>query len=92
MVVSEIRLYELLKNKIGEREAEAFVEILENKIEKKFEDKKSELATKEDIFTLKDEIGKVKSDLLKTIYLTSLGQLVAIIGSVITLILLYIKR
>lgn len=28
-VVSEIKLYELLKAKIGEREAEAFIQILE---------------------------------------------------------------
>lgn len=33
MVVSEIKLYELLKAKIGEREAEAFIQILENKVD-----------------------------------------------------------
>jgi len=36
MVVSEIRLYELLKSKIGEKEAEAFNQILDEKVEKKF--------------------------------------------------------
>jgi len=39
MVVSEIRLYELLKAKIGEREAEAFVEIPDKKVDQKFNDK-----------------------------------------------------
>jgi hypothetical protein len=33
MVVSEIKRYELLKAKIGEREAEAFIQLLENKVE-----------------------------------------------------------
>ncbi len=40
MIVSEIKLYELLKARIGVQEAEAFVEILENKVEKKLEEKK----------------------------------------------------
>lgn len=84
MVVSEIRLYELLKSKIGEKEAEAFIQILDEKVEKKFEQKKSEFATKEDVSNL-------RAKLLKTIYLTSLGQLIAIIASVIPLILVLKK-
>ena len=47
MIVSEIKLYELLKAKIGEAEAEAFVEILDKKVDKKFDDKKEILATKQ---------------------------------------------
>jgi len=54
------------------------------KLKKNFEQKKSELATKEDVFNL-------RAELLKTIYLTSLGQLIAIIASVISLILV-LKR
>lgn len=84
MVVSEIKLYELLKSRIGEKEAEAFIQILEEKVEKKFEQKKSELATKEDISNL-------RAELLRTIYLTSLGQLIAIIASVVSLILVLKK-
>lgn len=80
MVVSEIKLYELLKARIGEKEAEAFVEILEKKVENKFNDKKGELATKEDLSGLRSEI-------LRTIYLTSMGQLLAIVASVIAIIL-----
>jgi len=38
MIVSDIQLYELLKDRIGDKEAEAFVTILENKVGKKFED------------------------------------------------------
>lgn len=38
MIVSEIQLYELLKSKSGEKEAEAFVTILENKVDKKFDE------------------------------------------------------
>ena len=79
MVVSDIQLYELLKGKLGAREAEAFVEILDRRVEKKFDEKREIIATKEDIHNL-------RSELLRTFYLVSLGQLLAIIGSVIAII------
>jgi hypothetical protein len=34
MIVSEIKLFEMLKAKLGKEEAEAFVEILEKKVVK----------------------------------------------------------
>ena len=37
MIVSEIKLYELLKARLGTKEAEAFVEILERKVDSKFD-------------------------------------------------------
>ena len=49
MMVSEIQLYEMLKGKIGEKEAEAFINILETKVDRKFEEARNVLATKEDI-------------------------------------------
>jgi len=60
MVVSEIKLYELLKAKIGEREAEAFIQIPENKVEAKLIEKTTVFATKEDL-------AKVEGKLLSTI-------------------------
>ena len=84
IIISKIKLYELLKTRIGEQEAEAFLQILEAKVDKKFDDKKNELATKEDVSNL-------RAELLKTIYLTSLGQLLAIIASVVSLIMVLKK-
>ena len=84
MIISEIKLYELLKTRIGEKEAEAFLQILEAKVDKKFDEKKNELATK-------DDVSNLRAELLKTIYLTSLGQLLAIIASVVSLIIVLKK-
>lgn len=84
MVIEEIRLYQLLQAKIGKTEAEAFVHLIDQKVNSKFEQKKEELATKEDVSNL-------RAELLRTIYLTSLGQLVAIIASVVSLILVLKK-
>jgi hypothetical protein len=90
MVVAEIKLYELLKTKIGQKEAEAFVEILDKKVENKFNDKKGELATKEDLASLrlatKEDLSAFRSEILRTVYLTSLGQLLAIVASVIAIL------
>ena len=95
MIISETKLYELLKERIGEREADAFIQLLDTRVSQKFEEMKSALATKDDVanvrIELMSEIGRVKTDLQKTIYLTSLGQLFAIIASVISLILVLNK-
>ena len=79
MIVSELQLYELLKAKIGEREAGAFVELLDKKVDQKFEDKKEWLVNKQDLSDLRAEISR-------KIYLVSLGQLLAIFGSVVAIV------
>ena len=73
MIVSEIKLYELLKAKLGEKEAEAFVEILEKKVDHKFEDAKLTIATKEDL-------ANTKVDLIKWMVGFWIAQMAAIIG------------
>ena len=73
MIVSEIKLYELLKAKLGEKEAEAFVEILEKKVDHKFEDAKQLIATKEDL-------ANTKVDLIKWMVGFWIAQMAAIIG------------
>jgi len=67
------------KAKIGEREAGAFVELLDKKVDQKFEDKKEWLVIKQDLSDLRAEISR-------TIYLVSLGQLLAIVGSVVAIV------
>ena len=58
MIVSEIKLFEMLKAKLGKEEAEAFVEILEKKVDRKFEEAKQTLVIKEDLLKLLVEIEK----------------------------------
>ena len=59
MFIDEIKLFELLKAKIGEKEAEAFVVILENKVNGRVQ--QVEKTLKEDIASLKEYIDKVFS-------------------------------
>ena len=73
MVVSEIELYEMLKAKIGDKEAGAFVSILEKRVEKKFEEAKQTLATKGDV-------TQAKLDMVKWMVGFWVAQMAAIIG------------
>ncbi len=73
MIVSEIKLFEMLKARLGQQEAEAFVEILENKVDRKFEEAKQTLATKEDL-------ANTKVDLIKWMVGFWIAQMAAIIG------------
>ncbi len=73
MIVSEITLYELLKAKLGEKEASAFLTILETRVDKKFEEAKSVLATKEDL-------ANSKVDIIKWMVGFWIVQMAAIIG------------
>lgn len=81
MVVSEIKLYELLKAKIGEQEAEAFIQILENKVETKLNEKTAVFATKEDIAKLDAKISESKVDIIKWMVATA----IAIVGLTVAL-------
>ena len=84
MIVSEIKLYELLKAKLGEKEAEAFVHILEKKVDDKFDDAKQTIATKEDLARvegrLETKIAETKVDLIKWMVGFWIAQMAAIIG------------
>ncbi|MBI5181628.1 MAG: DUF1640 domain-containing protein [Nitrospirae bacterium] len=64
MQVAEIELYEILKSRLGEKEAKTLVEYIEAKVGKELEEKKDILATKEDINGLKIEIEKVRTGMV----------------------------
>jgi hypothetical protein len=103
MEMNQIQMYEVLKSKLGEKETKAFVHLIDEKMDAKINARKHELATKEDISVLKDDIAalrlstkedmmKLKDELLRTFFVTSLGQLIAIVACVISLILVIAKK
>ena len=99
MQVAEIELYEILKPKIGEKEARTLVEYIETRVERKFEEKKDVLATKQDITDLKMatkqdianleiKLEKTRADIIKWMFLFWIGQL----ASLIAILELFFKR
>jgi hypothetical protein len=80
MQVAEIELYEILKEKIGEKEAKILVEYIETKVEKRFEEKKDLLATKADL-------ANAKADIIKWMFIFWAGQ----IGALIAILQIFFK-
>jgi hypothetical protein len=62
MIASEIKLYEVLKTRIGDKEAAAFVEILDKKVENKFVDERSTIVSEIDA-----KIADTRAELLAKI-------------------------
>jgi hypothetical protein len=81
MVVSEITLYNLLKSKYGEHDAEIVVEGVKQTVKDGFEAKRDQFASKEDL-------ANAKSDILRWTFTFVFGALllniIAIIGAVIS--------
>jgi hypothetical protein len=78
--MTEIELYEILKSKVGDKEAKALVEYVEATVEQKLEEKKDVLATKQDIANLELKIEQVRSDIIKWMFLFWIGQFAALIA------------
>lgn len=96
MIVDEIKLFELLKAKIGEKEAEAFVQILEAKVNGKFETleknfKGDVVSLKEHmdkVFATKEDIANVRADMIKWMFIFWVGQ----VGVMIALLTIFFKH
>jgi hypothetical protein len=95
MQVAEIELYEILKTKVGEKEAKTLVEYIEAKVEKKFEEKKDILATKQDIANLEIKIAnleikleKTRADIIKWMFIFWAGQ----IGVLIAILQIFFRK
>ena len=60
-VISLTKLYDLLAAKIGKETAENLTTFIEHKIKDEVENKSELLATKEDIFLLKQDVAKLET-------------------------------
>ncbi|MBK0382699.1 hypothetical protein I5M32_06985 [Pedobacter sp. SD-b] len=81
MTFTEIQLFQILKTKLGEKEAEQLVSFIETKVKDEFDAKRDSLATKEDLVNTKAEI-------IKWMFLFWIGQ----IGVTLGIIYAYIKN
>ena len=81
MVVSEITLYNVLKVKLGEKEAQTVVEGIKQEVRNEFDNKKDVLSTKEDILNLKLDMERGFRDNLKW----TIGTIFAAAGIIIAL-------
>ena len=68
IAISNIYLYNLLRQKIGDTEAKAVTEYIDIQVESKFMDARATLATKEDIAIVRKEIAESKTDMIKWVF------------------------
>ena len=81
MVVSEIKLYEILRIKLGEKEAEALVDFVDTKLKERDEENAKVLATKADV-------AEAKADLIKWMFIFWIGQVAAMLA----IVLMFLKK
>jgi primase-polymerase (primpol)-like protein len=79
MTVTTIDLYNILKSRIGEKEAKTLVEFVERKVEMKFDEHLNELATKKDLY-------QVRADMIKWMFIFWIGQVSVTIAMVLLLV------
>jgi hypothetical protein len=74
MQITSIELFELLKPKLGEKEAKTLVAYVEERAEEKINQKK-------DVFLTKDD----KVDIMRSMYIVGVVQYLAILGSMLAI-------
>ncbi|WP_316796501.1 hypothetical protein [Pedobacter agri] len=81
MSVTEIQLFQILKAKLGEQEAEELVSFVKTEVKAEFDNKREILATKEDL-------ANSKADIIKWMFIFWIGQIAVTVG----IILMFIKK
>ena len=86
--MSDIQLFQILKQRIGETEAEALVSFVDGKIKDNNDVNLNILATKDDISKLEVKIAEAKSEMIKWMFIFWIGQVAVTVG----LIMIYLKK
>ena len=68
-------MYNILKVKLGEKEAKALTEYVESKVENSIKKEKDVLTTKEDLFKLEVKLSETKSEIIKWMFIFWVGQI-----------------
>ncbi|WP_304064312.1 hypothetical protein [Pedobacter glucosidilyticus] len=79
MSVSEIQLYQILKAKIGDKEAEELVSCVKSEVNKEFE-------TKKDTLAIKVDLANMKSEIIKWMFILWIGQITITLGIIFAFI------
>lgn len=68
MKAIELKVYEILKTRFSEKEAETFIEFFDAKTTEKIDDRKDLFLTKNDKIDLIEKMNKDKIDLIKWMF------------------------
>jgi len=83
--ISSFQLIKILREKVGEEQAETLANFVESKVHEEYESKKEGFATKEDISHLKEDILRLetkvestKADIIKWMFIFWIGQIATV--------------
>jgi len=79
MSVTEIQLFQILKAKLGEQEAEQLVSFVKEEVRSEFDNKREILTTKEDL-------ANSKAEIVKWMFIFWIGQIVVTFGFIVMFI------
>jgi len=84
LTMTDIQLFQILKQKLGEKEAEALVTFVDSKLKENNEANLKVIATREDVVKLKGDLetkmSGTKSDIVRWIFGIFVVLMLAIIG------------
>lgn len=88
MHITDLEMYDILKEKMSDKDARDFLKYIESKVEDKFVDAYSVFSTKEDLLKLELKIVQVitdsKTETLKWMLVFITTSTIAIIGTILT--------
>ena len=94
ITLTSFQLIKILREKIGEEQAESLASFVETKVKEEIEPYKDNLATKADIYLLKEDIGRLETKIEVTSKQTLIwmfGMLVCLLGLATGLIIHFVK-
>ncbi len=91
MVVSEIRLFQIAKEKFGEKTAEEFVTAIKQTVDEKFNEQKGIFLTKDDKVEIIERIEASRSELIKWMFIFTIGLFFSLGGLTIGLFSIFMK-
>ena len=98
MVVSEISLYNALREMLGEQKAQTVVEGIKEEVRSEFENRKEMFSTKEDIAKLDSRISQLetkiaesKSEILRWTFIFWVGSVGVLSGILFAMLNAYLK-
>ena len=96
ITTTDIQLFQILKLKLGEQEAEALVSFVDSKIRENNESNLKTLATKEDIAKLEGKletkIAESKADMIKWMFIFWTGSIIATLGGMFAILKLFLDK
>lgn len=93
--INDIQLFNLLKGKIGEKEAEALVEYVRTSVSEETKQNMQVVATREfvkdEITQVRLELKEFKSEIIKWMFIFWIGSTVTTLGALFALVKFFIK-